>query len=152
MFEFSFEMSPLSLNNLCEINNKMINVINQTPLTCPIKKSPIKKIWVIIMNGNENTTKCSSVLYNDELITNPQNDHKKLKALRSFECEDVFPKNTLENDHDILLLKAKKNFTEKCKKFSTFTIIEKGISSQQGRTILQLLRERSSDNLDHEDN
>lgn len=128
-------MSPLALSSKTEKNHKDI-CIASTPQTCPINKNKIIEKW-------ENTTKCSSSLNENEdikeLFILPQN--LKYPSKRSYEFEDAFPVNTIENDQDVLLIKAKKRFS--FNKKNTFTIF-KDDQESHSRTILQILREKSS--------
>jgi len=125
-------MSPLLLNNICPFKKYKSEYIDRAPSTCPIKKKIPKAM-------DDTTTKCSSNLGENESSKN----NKKFKIFRLYECEDVFPKNTLESDTEILHMKANKRIL---KKFSFTVISEKNkFGLQPSRSILQLLKEKSSE-------
>jgi len=135
-------MSPLALSNLSENKKNLKLVINNTPMSCPVIKN--------CMHIEDDTTKCSSILQEYDLINTVK--ESKVTKKRLYECEDVFPKNTIDDDHDIQLIRAKKRFSMMYKKCDCpFTIIkdkEDKESSQQGRTILGILKKKSFSNTD----
>ncbi len=129
-------MSPLALSNISALKqkNNANDCIIQTPVTCPNKK-------LFVIEKEDTTTKCSSILWDNEIL---KQDKNKKFFKRAYECEDVYPVKTLEDDHDVLLIKAKKRFSLFEKKFKSFTIIKDDKdTSLQGRTILQILRQKS---------
>jgi len=129
-------MSPLALCQSASDNVIKTKVINDTPITCPIKK-----IFGDNME-NENTTNCTSILQEQEFLILVK-DWKTGKKT-SYECEEVYPKNTLEDSHDIVLLKAKKRFTIQ-KNYCEFAIFKN--TTQPNKTILKVLQDKSSSNI-----
>jgi len=126
-------MSPLALCQSESDNVNKTKVINDTPITCPIKK---------IFGDNmekEATTNCSSILQEQEFLILVK-DWKTGKKT-SYECEEVYPKNRLEDSHDIVLLKAKKKFSIQTNN-GEFAIFKD--TTQPNKTILKILQEKSS--------
>ena len=103
-------------------------------MTCPPKKiSSSTKIEDMVTN-------CSSIPQE-----NKDNDIINIKTCRkAHECEDVFPKNTIEEDHDVQLIRAKKRFTiNQYHKNSPFALFKDEKEEQKGKSILQILKKKS---------
>ena len=132
-------MSPLALSIISENQiNKKIVFIGSTPMTCPPKKIvPTTKI-------EDMATNCSSIPQEnkDNDILNMATSIKTSR--KAYECEDVFPKNTIEEDHDVQLIRAKKRFTiNQYHKNSPFALFKDEKDEQKRRSILQILKKKS---------
>jgi len=125
-------------NDINQIKNINIDNIsyNQTPFSCPVYPNKLLINSINTIDIGETTTKCSSTINESD---NYKTQSKYDKSNKAYELEDIFPRYSLKENNIMFNLNIRHEY--KHKKISTKTIID---YSQQSRSILQLLRERSS--------